>query len=975
MKYSINNYLFALSTLFLLILNSELGFASNPIKYVTNEASKERFPLASKGSVASILVSSEDFSGVLRVIGHFQNDISNVTDTTPILFKNQVESSNYVIIIGTIGKSPIINQLISDGKIDGSELEGKWEKFTTQIVDNPMKGIKKALVIAGSDKRGTIYGIYDLSNQIGVSPWYFFADVPVKKQSELHVLSGIHTLGEPKVKYRGLFINDEAPALTGWVQENYGKFNSNFYDKVFELILRMKGNYLWPAMWNEKFYTDDAQNAVLADEYGIVMGTSHHEPLTRAHGEWNKSLGKWDYNTNAEGLQQFWKDGIERMGIKETLVTIGMRGDGDEAMSEETATELLETIVKDQRKIIAEVTGKPAEKTPQIWALYKEVQDYYDKGMQVPDDVTLLLCDDNWGNIRKLPGLNDKPRKGGYGIYYHFDYVGGPRNYKWLNTNQIERVWEQMHLAYEHSVDKVWIVNVGDIKPMEFPIQFFFDYAWNPEKWNADNLQDYYSLWANDVFGGIQTEAIADIMKKYTKYNARRKHELLDASTYNLHNYNEANNVVDEYNSLAKQAQAIKNQLPEIYKDAYYQLVLFPVLASANLNELYVSAAKNNLYAKQGRASTNFYADKVKELFDKDIELTNYYHKEMANGKWKHMMSQTHIGYEIWQEPKFNKIPETFKIDEVDDAEMGVSIEGSKEWWSANNEDAILPIFDSFNKQKYPIEIFNRGKKSFNYEIKSNDAWVIISEPNGLIENEKSINLSIDWDSAPKGIQNSIITVVGAGKQVPVYIKINNLNPTNVKGFVEKNGYIVINAKNFSKKHEPKQFQWKVIENLGKTADAVISLPIKKGRMELSKKSPKLSYNVNFQNKGKVKVHMHFSPTINYAAREGMCFGLSFDNERPAKVNYDSDPNIFNYNGKVPKNWHENVADNIKIITTEFEINEAGNHTLNYFRVDEGLVLQRIIIETENSDLKQTYLGPQESFKIENKLKLNKSKL
>ncbi|WP_308991268.1 glycosyl hydrolase 115 family protein [Mariniflexile litorale] len=953
---------FGLTFLFIYI-NS--AFAIDINKYVVAKASNANFPLAANGKVASILVSETDFSGVLRVVSHLQNDLLNVAGILPNIFNDKSQIEDYMVIIGTLGKSSIIDQLVKEGKIDAIPLQGKWEKFTTQIVENPMAGVKKALVIAGSDKRGTIYGIYDLSSQIGVSPWYFWADVPVKKQSELHVLPGIHTLGEPKVKYRGFFINDEAPALTGWVYEKYGDFNAEFYDKVFELILRMKGNYLWPAMWPpRKFNVDDSQNAILADEYGIVMGTSHHEPLSRAHAEWNKSVnGDWDFNTNADGLKAFWKEGLKRMGTKETLITVGMRGDGDEAMSEETATDLLETIVKEQRKIIADVTGKPAEKTPQIWALYKEVQDYYDKGMQVPDDVTLLLCDDNWGNIRKLPSLDAKPRKGGYGIYYHFDYVGGPRNYKWLNTNQIERTWEQMHLAYEHGVDKVWIVNVGDIKPMEFPLQFFFDYAWDPEKWHADNLQDYYKLWANAVFGGIQTEAIADIMKKYIKYNARRKHELIDASTYSLHNYNEANAVIEQFNELAKKAQAINNELPEMYKDAYYQLVLFPVLASANLNELYVSAAKNNLYAKQGRTSTNFYAEKVKELFNKDKELTSYYHKEMAHGKWNHMMSQTHIGYEIWQEPKFNKIPETYKIDEADDAEMGVSMEGSNEWWSGTNEGAILPIFDSFNNQKYPIEIFNRGKEDFSYEIKSNATWVKISEPNGIIKNEKSITVSIDWDHAPKGVQNSVVTVIGAGKQVPIHIKINNLNPSHVDGFVENNGFISINAKNFSNKYEPKQFQWKVVENLGKTDDAVISLPIKKGRVGLSKKSPKLSYNVNFQNKGKVKVHMYFSPTINYAPREGMYFGLSFNKETPTQINYDSDPNIFNYNGKVPSNWHSNVADNIKIITTEFEIDKAGNHTLNYYRIDEGLVLQKIIIETETSDLKSTYLGPPQSFK------------
>ncbi len=942
-------------------------FATDRDKYVVNKSSDKNFPIASNGKVASMLISDADYDGVKRVVGHLQTDIFKVTDNKPNIMMNTSSSEEYVIIIGTLGKSPIIDQLAKNGKISTKDLSGKWEKFITQIVENPIPGTKKALVIAGSDKRGTIYGIYDLSNQIGVHPWHFWADVPAKKQSELHVLPGVHTKGEPKVKYRGIFINDEAPALTGWVGENYGKFNSEFYDKVFELILRMKGNYIWPSMWQPRmFYEDDPKNGELANEYGIVMGTSHHEPLTRAHEEWSHfGNGDWNFETNPEELKEFWTGGIDRMGNKETLVTIGMRGDGDESMSDGTAIELLEGVVDAQRKIIADVTGKPAEETPQIWALYKEVQDYYDKGMQVPDDVTLLLCDDNWGNIRKLPSLDAKPRKGGYGIYYHFDYVGGPRNYKWINTNQIERTWEQMHLAYEHGANQVWIVNVGDIKPMEFPMQFFLDYAWNPEAWNTDNLGDYYTLWADEVFDGIETQDIANIMKMYTKYNARRKHELIDPSTYSLTNYNEADKIVAEYNELAEQAQTIYDNLPEIYKDAYYQLVLFPVLASANLNELYVSATKNNFYAKQGRASTNYYADKVQELFMKDKELTDYYHNELGNGKWNHMMSQNHIGYTNWQEPRFNRAPETVKIDAADDAEMGIGIENSEEWWSGNNEDAIFPLFDPLNNQTYIIEIFNRGKQNFDYSIHSDSDWIMVSEPKGVVDTVKNIGVSIDWNKAPIGSHSATIMITGDDKKIPVDIKIENSDTKNVKGFIENNGYITINASDFSKKYEPKSFQWKVVDNLGKTGASVISLPVEKGRIELSKKSPKLSYPVNFQNKGKVKVHLHFSPTINYSTREGMYYGLSFDNESPTLVNYDADPNIFNYNGRVPKNWHSNVGDNIKVITTELDINKAGNHTLNYYRVDEGLVLQRILIETEHSNLKETYLGPPVSVKID----------
>ncbi|WP_433835975.1 glycosyl hydrolase 115 family protein [Flavobacterium anhuiense] len=853
--------------LFLIGLSTK-SYAINPEKYVVNQSSQENFPLVSKGKTASILVSDKDYAGVLKVVGHLENDIFKVSDLHPKRIKKIAEAEDFVVIIGTLGKSEIIDQLAKKGKIDKNELQGKLEKFTTQIVENPFKGIKKALVIAGSDKRGTIYGVYDLSSQIGISPWYFWADVPVKKQSELHVLPGIHTQGEPKVKYRGIFINDEAPALTSWAFEKYGGFNSKFYDTVFELILRMKGNYLWPAMWGRMFYIEDPQNAILADEYGIVMGTSHHEPLTRAHAEWGKENGKWDFNTNSETLIHFWKDGIKRMGNKETLVTIGMRGDGDEPMTEGTAIGLLENIVKKQRNIIQEVTKKPIEETPQMWALYKEVQDYYDKGMRVPDDVTLLLCDDNWGNIRKLPELNAKPRKGGYGIYYHYDYVGGPRNYKWINTNQIERTWEQMDLAYQYGVDKIWIVNVGDIKPMEFPIEFFLDMAWNPETFNAGNLQDYYVNWAAANFGNQFSEEIAEILKLYTKYNARRKPELLDAKTYSVTNYNEADRVVADYQKLVEKANSINEKLQTEYKDAFYQLVLFPVLASSNLNELYVATAKNQFYAEQGNVIANTYAEKVKELFEKDSQLMNYYHTKMANGKWNHMMSQTHIGYDNWQQPDKNVIPKTKTVEVSSEARKGISAENSPK-----TETSIIKKLDG------------------------------------------------------------------------------------VHGFVENDGYISIESKNYSKAINSGSVKWTVIPNLGKTDSGITVKPSNIQPFEILEKSPRLEYDVHLFSKGKVKVKAYFSPTINLKIGDGLKYGIAFDSEKPQIMNLNADSS--------EKNWAESVANNIKIITSTHQIENAGDHVLKIYAIDSALVLQKIVIETEEGKALESYLGPPESFRKE----------
>jgi hypothetical protein len=680
-----------ISAWLVLLFMATTGFAqvTGERSYISGNTGKDYFAIAVNGSATDLYVSSTDFPGVLIAAKNLQADIGSVTNVSPQIVDKPI--AKQLIIIGTIGKGGVIDQLIRQKKLDVSTIAGKWEAHITQVIQNPLPGVKSALIIAGSDKRGTIYGIYGLSAQIGVSPWHWWADVPVKHKDNLYVIPGKYVDEGPAVKYRGIFINDEAPAFSGWAKEKFGGINHLAYEKVFELILRLKGNYLWPAMWGNTFNDDDKLDPVLADEYGIVMGTSHHEPMNRAQQEWKRyGTGAWNYETNGAVLRDFWKKGIENMGNKETLVTIGMRGDGDMPMTDGSNIALLEKIVSDQRKIIADVTGKDASETPQIWALYKEVQDYYDKGMRVPDDVTLLLSDDNWGNIRKLPKLGSSPRKGGYGIYYHFDYVGDPRNYKWLNTNQISKIWEQMHLAYEYNARQVWIVNVGDLKPMEFPISFFMDYAWSPNSWPVSRVQDYTKLWATQQFGSAYADEIAKILTLYTKYNARCKPELLNENTYSLVNYHEFDHVVADYDKLRDDAVDLYRKMPGTYKDAYYQLVLHPVEACANLNELYYYTAKNKLYAAQGLAATNAMADSVKKCFERDSLIAHYYNKILANGKWDHMMDQTHIGYTGWQEPPVNKMPEVKTIALPVLPKMGVAIEGKGQKMPVNEDPSVF---------------------------------------------------------------------------------------------------------------------------------------------------------------------------------------------------------------------------------------------------------------------------------------------
>ena len=546
-------------------------------KFITFTREESSFPVVANGKVVNIIYDNSDQKGISIAINNLVEDFNRVCGIKPVLLDNP--AGDNCIIVGSL-ESKYIKQLVKSGKLDKKELQKKNEKYIVTTVENPFEGVDKALVIAGSDRRGTIYGIYELSEQMGVSPWYWWMDVPVVKRTEVYALPGKYTDGEPAVKYRGIFLNDEAPCLTSWVKNHYGTDygDHRFYADVCELILRLKGNFLWPAMWGWAFYADDPKNSATADEMGVIMGTSHHEPMARNHQEWarnRKNYGAWNYATNKNVLDKFFREGIERMKNTEDVVTIGMRGDGDEAMGEDTNVKLMETIVENQRKIIKDVTGKPAKETPQVWALYKEVLDYYDKGMRVPDDVIMLLCDDNWGNVRRLPNEKERKHPGGWGMYYHVDYVGAPRNSKWMNMTPIQGMWEQLHLTYEYGVDKLWVLNVGDLKPMEYPITFFLDIAWNPETYTAENFMEHVRSFCAMTFGDEQADEAARILNLYTKYNGRVTAEMMDAKTYNLKT-GEWKQVADDYARLEMEALRQYMSLNDEYKDAYKQLLLFP---------------------------------------------------------------------------------------------------------------------------------------------------------------------------------------------------------------------------------------------------------------------------------------------------------------------------------------------------------------------------------------------------------------
>ncbi len=928
-----------------------------PKPYVTNDPALGGFPVSTAGESAPLVVSSADFAGVRRVAGHLRADVGRVTGAEPELVLDDVPQATRVIVIGTLGQSPLVDQLVASGQLDVSNVSGRWETFQVSTVEAPFPGVAEALVITGSDKRGTIYGMYDLAREMGVSPWYWWADVPARQSSEVFVLPGAHTKGEPAVKYRGIFINDEAPALSGWAYEQFGGFNSRFYERVFELVMRLKGNYLWPAMWGRAFNDDDPQNPALADEYGVIMGTSHHEPMSRSQDEWNRyGSGDWNYETNANVLNQFWRAGIARMGTRESIVTLGMRGDGDEPLSDEANIAVLENIVDNQRRLIAEASGRAVTSIPQVWTLYKEVQEYYDLGMRVPDDVILLFSDDNFGNVRKLPRTTDAPRGGGYGMYYHYDYVGGPRNYKWLNTNPISRVWEQMHLTIEHGVDRIWIVNVGDIKPMEFPTTFFLDYAWAPNQWPVESLEAYTRYWAEAQFGSEHAAAIGDIISKYTKHNGRRKPELLAPETFSLVDYREAETVVADYNAVAAEAQRVSDLLPVEHRDAFFQLVAHPAQACANLNELYVTAAQNRLYAQQGRTATNRLAARVEELFARDAELSRVYNQEIAGGRWNHMMDQTHIGYDNWQEPPVNNMPAVQRITLPAAAEMGVALEGSTSWWPAQAGAARLPELSPVQAQpgRY-IEVFNRGQADFTFTASAAAPWITLTPSEGTVDEQTRLWVSVDWSQVPAGARQDVpITLTASnGRSVVVQAPVSRpaFDPEQLTGFIEHDGFVSIEAEHFTRAVDGGGARWQLLPDLGRTLSAMTVFPTTAPSQTPGGESPHLEYRMQLTSSGPVTVRAYLSPTLNYHV-DSLRYAVSFDEQAPQVVSLHGDLS--------ERTWEGRVANNIQIETTSHTVAAPGEHVLRFWMVDAGVVLQKLVVQT--GTIKPSYFGPPESY-------------
>ena len=990
-------------------------YLSNVPQYVQYESAPGAFRLATDGVAASIIVSGEDWQGVVRAAGDLGQDIGRVTGTAAQVVKADAPRRGS-IIVGTIGKSPLIDGLVKAGRLNVDGVRGQWESFVIETVDG-------SLVVAGSDKRGTIYGIYDISEKIGVSPWYWWADVQPRKSASLYVREGRYVQPSPKVKYRGIFINDEWPSFGGWATAKFGGLNAKMHAHLFELLLRLKANFFWPAMWATAFNEDDPKNPELADMYGIIMGTSHHEPMMRAHKEYTRrrdEVGEWNYATNKARLDSFFTDGLRRNKAYDNIITIGMRGDGDVAMSDggdEQNMRVLADVVKGQREIIRNVYGCDPQEVPQLWAIFTEVQRYYDKGFTVPDDVLLLFCDNNWGYLRRTGPKKELGRRGGLGLYYHIDMNGGPWNDRWVTTTTVPKLREQLHQAYRTGIDDLWIINVGDLKPKEMPIDFIMRYAWNPDLIKPGCEQAYLTEWAAQCFGdGLSTD-VADIVARYTKYNLWRKAEVQVPGIFSIANHREADRVDSLWLSLERKAEAVRRQVPGESLDAYYQLVYYPAVASSGVARLYNAVTRNRAFARQGRPQAAAWKQLAESLFERDKRLTAYYNDTLAAGKWHGMMQDKHIGYTKWSMPDDNILPRMKTVTPEEGAQMGVVAEGNE--YADNYNDALaLPVFDSMLDQNYYIDVFNRGTAGFQFEAKASEPWVVLSEERrvkseGFIADynddtassqqnnsslstlhsslsgssaERRILVSIDWSKAKTGCNEATVTLKGGGKTVNVAVKAVKGSAPEAEGkyFGNLSGSeFSIPAHMFSRNLTGEGQSWTLLPGLGRGEGCMGASEVdKQSADQQTSRKPTLEYQVLLPDTNTVTLCIGILPVQDVQPERGMRLAVALDGQKPVvldarqgfkdefqeytKENLAMSPNLKPL-PEVEKNIlltgygqlrRNEVFDNMRWLTARLPVAGGGLHTVKIIMVDPEVVLERIVFNPDNAH--PSYFGAPE---------------
>lgn len=932
------------------------------------------FPLCTDGKVCNIYIDASDYEVVKTVAGLFSEDISLVTGVKGNVSASKSLKGKEVVVIGTLGHNNFIDALVKEKKFDVSAISRGWEQYIIKIVEKPAKGIERALVIAGCDRRGAAYGTFALSEAMGVSPLYWWADVPVKKQKSLFLETSEYVFKAPSVKYRGIFINDEGWGITPWAAKTFdpelGDIGPKTYAKVCELILRMKGNMLAPAMHpGSGAFNKYPENKVVADRYGIVMTSSHCEPLLFNNvTEWYKdTMGEWNYLTNKDGINKVLDKRISENAPYENFYTLAMRGIHDAGLvgvPKEREVSLIEEVLDDQRNILSKHLNKHADSIPQLFVPYKEVMDIYERGLKVPEFATLVWPDDNFGYMKRLSNKDEQKRKGGSGVYYHISYCGEPHDYLWLNTTPSTLIYEEMRKAYDTGADRYWLLNVGDIKPGELGMKFFLDMAWDISKFNFDYSYDFNAEYLATIFGEKHKADLKDIMDAYFLlgfqhkpeymgwgylWNNHQDRERMIDTDFSFINYNEAENRMKEYDRISDKSERILKSLPEEYKAAFYELVHYPVKGAALMSKKMLTAQQNRWYARQGRTATNIYAKKAQVYHD---SLTYYTDKfnSMLGGKWNHMMSVS----PGWM-GEYQKMPPVETHEVSQDGGMQIFIPGQDCTYGMSTLN-VLPTVNPYIQKDLFIELYNNGRKDFSWKATTKENWLKLSKQSGKTALQERITLSVDWTKVPSGTDiTGEIEIVSGGKTEKVYLPVFNPQSPSVdelRGmYVEDNGCVSINAGKFHRKVENNGIIIRPVKGLGYENDCVQlgEATQKVPNMWFTNKSPKAEYDFYTFNGGNATVHVYALPLFPIDSKHDTRYGVMIDDGMVQWMTTSAKE----YSGQ----WKLNVFRNSAVNTITLNIGKPGKHTFKLICADPGMVIQKVVIDL--GGMKRSYLGPQ----------------
>lgn len=938
-------------------------------------AGENFFMIVNDQSVVDVFCDTGENLSVKKTTDLFIKDIERVTGKQSNLVTDFKQASGNVIIIGTIDKSPIIAKLTDSGQLDVTPIKNQWERFLIKTIDNPFHGIKKALVVAGSDRRGVSYGVFTISEAMGVSPWYWWADVPVKKYNSLYLKPLNYISKAPSVKYRGIFLNDEDWGLKLWAAKKMDTklkdIGPKTYSKVCELLLRLKANLLWPAMHEVTgAFNKYLENKVVADSFGIVMGSSHCEPLLFNNAtEWDKkTMGEWNYSKNKDGILKQLDKRVKSNSPYENFYTLALRGLHDAGMiGNLTLAEKVENLQKalqDQRNILKKYISKPIETIPQAFIPYKEVMELYNKGAHVPDDVTIVWPDDNYGYIKRLATPEESKREGRFGVYYHVSYLGSPHNYLWLSTTPPSLIYEEMSKAYRTGADRYWVVNVGDIKACEYSTNLFLDIAWDFDKYSYQSIHHDHARWTASLFGEQFLDDFITIWDKFYhitftrkpeymgwgyEWNSNIRDEQLTDTKYSFINYREAENRISEYENIAHKATRIMEQLPDSLKPAFFQLVYYPVKASCLMNKKMLIAQKNRLYARQGRAKTNALAAEVRSYYDSLQAITDQYN-QLLDGKWDSMMSLK----QGWHS-RVHIMPEVDSLALPDKAILALFPEGYNPFKVSSIPFKSLPVFNAFAPKKHYIDVVNKGSKTVSWKASTSEDWIKLSVTSGKVEDEQRVFISIDKQKLPAQ-ENIFGEIIFKSKSKKEKIFVSVFNPQDVTNddlnglFVEQNGYISIPVADFHRKTNDDPVNVQIINNIGIENKSIqFGNPLKRILDPGARFKTSVEYDFYLFSPGWVTVHTYALPVWPLNPLENADFMYRIDDNIVIRPDITA--------GEYSEEWKENVLRNCAINKYRYFIPTAGKHTFKLMCAAQGMVIQKIVIDT--GGLKESYLGPE----------------